>query len=240
MTTGAELDGPTTQARQALDAARSSTEAPDHSWLEPDRTRAEWALAGDALHFVDRLVAAIRPRRVVEFGSGLSTRLLAAACARLPQPATLVSIESDPYFARATTAALEADGALGTTTVVRAHLVVRRWFGRHLGVYDLPDQVVSAEPSQLLVVDGPPLPLGGREGSLLQALHLGEPGSIVLLDDTDRPSERAALARAREVLGDAVDVVHLDGFAKGLSAVVIRAEIAGSAMPETPVPGDGR
>ncbi len=231
---------PVERSRQALDEARGAVETVDLGWLGSERERVEWALADDTLRFVTRLVELSGPSRVVEFGSGLSTRVLAAACAGLTPPGAVVSLETDPHFAPATTAALAADGSAGAAAVCLTHLVVRRWFGRNLPVYALPDELQAGPPAQLVLVDGPPLPLGGREGSLLQALHLGEAGTIVLLDDTDRSSERAALARAQEVLGDAVEVVRLDGFAKGLAAVVLRRPIEGPAMPDPPPAGPPR
>ena len=218
-------------ARAALDAARESLDFVDLSWLEPEGERDAWTLADDTLRFVTSVLGHLRPDRVLEFGSGVSTRVLAAGCARLDEPAIVVALENDPVFERRTTEALGRDGALGRTRVELTHLVVRRWYGQNLPVYDLPPTVREAPPPQLVLVDGPPLPLGGRAGSLLQAVHLAEAGTLVLLDDADRSSEQDALALAENVFGPCIEVFVLDGFAKGLAAVVVHRAVDGPAMP---------
>ena len=218
-------------ARDTLDAAQQRAHLVDLSWLGPEHERDSWTLADDTLTFIAALVELLRPRRVLEFGSGISTRLLASRCARLDQPATVIALESDPAFEHRTKEQLSSDPAGGLAHVELTHLVVRRWYGRNVPVYDLPATVMDGPAPQLVLVDGPPLPLGGRHGSLLQAIHLGEPGTIVLLDDADRPSEQAAVALAEEVFADKIEVVRLAGFAKGLAAIVIRSEVVGSAMP---------
>ena len=223
-------------AREVLEAARRSVDPVDLSWLDPQDERDSWTLADDTLRFIASVVARLRPRRVVEFGSGVSTRLLASSCAGLAEPATVVALESDPVYERQTREQLSRDPVRGPVQLELTHLVSRRWYDRNLPVYDLPATVLDGPPAQLVIVDGPPLPLGGRHGSLLQAVHLGEAGTVVLLDDADRPSEQAALALADSVFGDQIEVVHLTGFVKGLAAIVVLAEVGGSAMPSVKVP----
>ncbi len=218
-------------AREALEAARHSTESVDLSWLAPEAERDSWTLADDSLRFVAALVAAVRPTTIVEFGSGVSTRVLAAACGELGEPGAVVALENDPEFARRTSRQLAGDACGSMASVVLTHLVVRRWYGRNVPVYDLPEGMFQDPAPQLILVDGPPLPLGGRAGSLLQAVHLGRPGTVVLLDDADRPSEQRALAMAEEVLRGHIEVMRLDGYAKGLAAVVVRCATHHSPMP---------
>lgn len=221
---------PAETAGHVLDAAQGADPV-DLSWLEPEHERDSWTLADDTLRLIASVVELLRPRRVVEFGSGVSTRLLASGCARLDDPATLIALENDPAFERRTREQLARDPAGASVQLEVTHLVARRWFGRNMPVYDLPATVLHGPPPQLVLVDGPPLPLGGRHGSLLQAIHLGEPGTVVLLDDAERPSERAALALALELFEDQIEVRHLEGFAKGLAAIVVCRDVGGSAMP---------
>jgi hypothetical protein len=50
-------------------------------------------------------------------------------------------------------------------------------------------------------------------------------GTVVLLDDSKRPEERAAMKAWEENLGDAVTVEQLPGFSKGMAAVVIHRPV---------------
>lgn len=226
---------PCAVAKEAVELAYRSREVVDLSWLEPPSQRNQWSLADDTLGFISRLVATLQPRRIVEFGSGVSTRALARASAVLDSPAKVVALENDPLFCRRTKRALSQDGLATSAEVRLTSVVVRRWFGNNVPVYHLtrPFLAETGRP-ELVVVDGPPLPLGGREGSLLQAVHLGREGTVVLLDDASRPSEEQALARVLEVCGDGVGLVELDDFTKGLGILVVRKSMKASAMPPSP------
>lgn len=230
-----DVVAPDVRAREAVQRACRSRQEADLSWLGASWRDNEWSLAEDTLSFISRLVAVLRPRRIVEFGSGVSTRALARAGGGLDPPAKVVALENDPLFRGRTRRSLDKDGSATTAEVRLTPVVVRRWFGNNVPVYHLDRPCLSAMGSpELVVVDGPPLPLGGREGSLLQAVHLGRVGTVVLLDDADRASEAKAMARALEVCGDAVEPVELDGFAKGLGALVLTRSLEGPAMPPSP------
>lgn len=222
-------------AREAVELAHRSGDEVDLSWLAPSWERNQWSLDDDTLRFLTCLVATLAPRRIVEFGSGSSTRVLARSGAGLDPPAEVLSLENDPLFRRRTMQSLAEDGSAKTTEVRLTPLVARRWFGNIVPVYHLTRPLVAEVGTpELVVVDGPPLPLGGREGSLLQAVHLGRPGTVVLLDDSRRASEEKALARVVEVCGDAVEIFELDDFAKGLAVLVVNETMGAPAMPPPP------
>lgn len=154
----------------------------------------------------------------MELGSGLSTNVLARACAGHSPDAVISSIDHDPEF-----------GWRGDDARVRfqvAPLVVREFGGKLLGAYLIQaDKLASGEPVDLVVIDGPPVNLGGREGTLYQVMDYAKAGTIVLLDDSRRVEEKAAIRAWRDNLGDAITVEQLDGFAKGMAAVVIHRPI---------------
>ncbi len=228
------INGAGASARMAIECAYRSREEVDLSWLAAASRRNQWSLADDTMSFVSRLVAILEPRIIVEFGSGESTRALARAGAAIDPPAKVVALENDPLFRRRTRRALGRDVAT-EADVLLTPVVVRRWYGKNVPVYHLTRPFLSATGRpELVLVDGPPLPLGGREGSLLQALHLGRAGTVVLLDDASRPSEERALARALEICGDSVELVELADFAKGLAVLVVKSPLEGPAMPPAP------
>jgi hypothetical protein len=83
-----------------------------------------------------------------------------------------------------------------------------------------------------VVIDGPPVVLGGREGTLYQAMDFARRGTVVLLDDADRTEERATLAHWQQSLGDAIEVRRLPGFAKGMVAILVRQPVRRAALWE--------
>ena len=76
------------------------------------------------------------------------------------------------------------------------------------------------------MIDGPPLSLGGREGTLYQMLDYCRPGTIVLLDDAGRKQEQQALQQWKLYLKDAIEVRQLPGFERGLAAIIIKEPVA--------------
>lgn len=224
------------RSRVALDEAWARFGAVELTWLRPseivDTDAGGWSLAADALRFVTCLVELLRPRSVLEMGSGLSTRVLARACGALDPPASLTSLENDPEYWRRTASQLEADG-LGDAVALRlCPVVVRRCHGRQVSVYHLgTDALVDTPAPELILVDGPPLPLGGREGAGYQAVHLARPGTIILLDDAKRADEQAALQHVAEAFGDAVEIAELPGFEKGMAALLVTGVIDDAGMP---------
>lgn len=115
-----------------------------------------------------------------------------------------------------------------------APLVGRKAFGKLLPMYYWrPEAFASRLPPHIVVVDGPPSKLGGRVGNLYQLLGVCRPGTLVLLDDASRSDEQDAMRLWRHNLGDAIEVRALEGFAKGLSAILIRSTEIPEPGPDT-------
>lgn len=234
---------PIDHARGALAAAvrgfaqcRADGQLPRGRTDQPD----DWSLADEALHFLEMLIARLQPRVVLELGSGISTCVLGRACAALEPPSTVVALESDPRYAAQTRAHLAADGLAEIATVVGAPIVARRCHGRIVPVYladasNGPDG--AATPASLVLVDGPPLPLGGREGALYQAVHASRPGSVIVLDDSRRDSERDLLVRILRTFAGRVEAADLLGFPKGLAVLLVTAPIEPGDFDPQLIPG---
>src|SRR3954470_501145 len=193
----------------------------DLSWIVPPPASDGWTLAPDALRFVTAAVRVLRPRHVLEMGSGLSTKLLAREVVTLGDGGAISSIDHDPQYNWESSCAESSDKAANVAFHL-APLVVREFGGKLCGAYLIqPDKLASKEPVDLVVIDGPPVNLGGREATLYQVMDYARAGTVVLLDDSKRPEERAAIRAWQDNLGDAVSVSQLPGFAKGMAMAVI-------------------
>jgi hypothetical protein len=197
----------------------------DLSWIQPAPTADGWTLAPDALRFVTKIVEVLRPRHILELGSGLSTRLLSRAAGPLSPKCVISSVDHDPQYNWGSGgAAVEEGGA--KVKFHLAPLVVREFGGKLLGAYLIqPEKLATKRPADLVIVDGPPVNLGGREGTLYQIMDFARPGTLVLLDDSKRPEERAAIKAWEENLGDAVTIRQLPGFGKGMASIVINRPV---------------
>lgn len=199
---------------EALDAARDV----DLSFLPHVPSDDGWASAPDLLRLLHALVHALQPRHVLEFGSGVSTAVLAHAAAERGDCA-VTSVDHDPRFVGATRE------LVGSAVSLQLAPLVARVHAGQLGPSYLVDssQFASSRPADLVLVDGPPQVLGGRSTMLPAALDYAQCGSVVLFDDADRDGERDALASWERVLGAAVEVHRPAGFTRGLAAVILVA-----------------
>lgn len=190
-----------------------------------------WGMGADTLSFLSRLVAILRPRHIIEFGSGLSTEVLGRSAAALDKSCVLTSIDHDPEFGTVAASKLAGSGLSLPVRSQIAPLVARDCGGKMLPVYKVePSRMASSKPADLIVIDGPPVMLGGREGMLYQAMDFARPGTIVLLDDSNREQERTALERWIDLFGDAIEVLNLPCAFKGLAAVIVHRVIARSEI----------
>ena len=204
----------------------------------PATAAGDWRLTAGSLRFLTVLVDHLEPRLVLEFGSGRSTVVLGRSLASLRRPGTLVTIENDPDHLDRTRAGIVAAGLETAVHLRSAPVVVRRCHDRNVPVYLLGARACSTGRSRglrrpdLILVDGPPLPLGGREGALYQALHSSHEGTVIVLDDSRRDSEREVLVRLLQRFDGHIEAVDLLGFPKGLALIVVTETIPTDDFPE--------
>jgi len=123
---------------------------------------------------------------VLECGSGLTTVLLALTAGR--HGIAVWSLEHDIGWYRATRRVLTHFRLRGINL---CHAPLVRYEG--YGWYDVPLPLMPRRFG-LVVCDGPPgSTLGGRAG-LMPVMWRRLPGATILVDDAERPSERAMLA----------------------------------------------
>ena len=170
-----------------------------------DRELGTWALGPGSLACLRELVSRDRPKVVLEFGSGISTAVLALAmrdAATTPEGQLLVSIEQDATEAKRTRQLLDAAGLSSSAVVVVAPIGQLRIEGSLTTCYVLPedlDRVFGGRTVDLVVVDGPAAEAGARFGTLpLARPFLGAQARFVL-DDALRDSELRIAQRWRSL-----------------------------------------
>jgi predicted O-methyltransferase YrrM len=176
-------------------------------------------VAPDLANFLVQSVLLRRPERLLECGAGVSTRVL-AECLRLVGRGRLVTLEHDRYWVDQVRSALEA-ARLGDLVDIRlAPLGPVSVEGRELTWYT-GVEFRDIGPLDLVLVDGPPgtRPSDpGREAALYALFPLMKRGSLLFMDDGNRPGEKMAVERWKARYGDAVRTELLD-LKKGLWVV---------------------
>jgi len=140
-----------------------------------------------------------RPGPVVEASSGLSTLVIAGALKQIGA-GRVVSMEHDAFYAEQTSSLLRVHRLDGFATVVHAPLVpftlevaafdIHNWQWYDVGRLRLEQSI------DLLIIDGPPSTIQpfARFPALPILWNWLRTGARIILDDGDRPDERAAVA----------------------------------------------
>ena len=181
-------------------------------------TRA-YAASPDLLVELVQAIDRTLPEHVVELGGGISSVVIARRLAQRGR-GRLTTLEHLPAYAEATRLELAAYGLAEQAHVIDAALVDVRLDGETWPWYELGPDV--PERIDLLFVDGPPGTT--RPQARYPALPVLRPrlapGALVLLDDTDRPEERAIVRRWVDEI-DGLEETPL-GIARGATLLVYR------------------
>jgi predicted O-methyltransferase YrrM len=113
----------------------------------------EWAISPDLGTVLIALIHDYKPKCIVEASSGVST-LIAGYCVQANGVGRVVSLESDPTFAKVTTHNVARHGLQDVATVIHAPMKSYNLNGQPWLWYDLSG-LNNIEPIDLLVVDGP-------------------------------------------------------------------------------------
>ncbi len=130
--------------------------------------------------------------RIIECGGGVSTVLLARLL-RERRVGSLIALEHDRHWAALVQAQLQRERLEAVARVLHAPLQGEPpWYGLN-ELSGIPDEI------DLLIVDGPPACDSGqgssREPALPRFAQRLTAGGAVILDDINRPGERAILGR---------------------------------------------
>lgn len=149
-----------------------------------------WAISPDAMAWVLADLQEHKAPTVIEFGSGQSTVILAAALRHLG--GTLISVEHDPVYSAIIQRQVKACGLDSLVEFVHCPLIPGEDKLSDIS-YDLSR--IPNKPIDLALIDGPPVfngPLTRLTPLRWAAAHLSQNGAI-FLDDTARGSEQSCL-----------------------------------------------
>jgi hypothetical protein len=185
--------------------------------LLADVDRDDYALGTEGLNFLDAQVGVMRPRAVLELGSGASTVVLAASMAALYGQQGLprvFSIDEQPEYLERTRRLLDRAGLAPFVRLAHRPLRDQSILGRATRCYDLRDDFLRSfltTPPDLVLIDGPSGGGDVRYGTLPALLpHVRRPCRF-FLDDALRADEIRVVSRWRDLPGLELRGVHLVG-----------------------------
>jgi predicted O-methyltransferase YrrM len=161
-----------------------------------------WALPAETCERLVHEIMERRPSLIVECGSGTSTALMASCLQRFEVDGRIVSLDHKSKFAQATQNLLEQCGASDYATVVTAPLTTHTVWEQSLRWYDFDPESSLEGMIDLLLVDGPPGPLGpmARFPAVPILRDKLSPECFILLDDGRRTDEKEIAEKWAESL----------------------------------------
>jgi predicted O-methyltransferase YrrM len=180
----------------------------------------DWAVSEAMAQYLFKLVLALKPRSVLEFGAGWSSVVIARALSRLNLGGSLTSLDhTDRFCGRAWEQVRREPNVDAVLSISDLRL--------HLGAEGLSYSYaaisqVSAQrgPFDLVFVDGPPGAYG-RYGTVFNVRKHLAPGAAIVLDDAARRNETSAVKKWTWLLGGLKCQVHDTGFAKGIAVLTV-------------------
>jgi predicted O-methyltransferase YrrM len=152
-----------------------------------------WAGSPDFLLVVANEIDARKPKVIMECSSGASTVVCARMLQRLGK-GHVYSLEHDETYAIATERIVASHSLSAWVTVIRAPLAATDTSTPWYSSSAIPRDLGGVD---LLVVDGPPSPIGplARYPALPRLVDVLSPNAAIIVDDAKRDDEQAMLAR---------------------------------------------
>lgn len=152
-----------------------------------------WALPADTLLFLSDYIGRVRPKRILEIGSGASTIWTGTFAKQAG--ASLVSLEHDGSYAEKTRTLIDQYGLTGTVSLLHAPLKPVQVDEKTFDWYDHTLLSSLDGPFDLVIVDGPPEATGdmARYPAFPLVEGLLSETCLVVLDDTHRENEKKIL-----------------------------------------------
>ena len=151
-----------------------------------------WSISEEAARVLARIVVQERRTRILEFGAGMSSRILAAVLGEIGG-GRLTSVEENPAWCEeAWTLVQQSPNVDAALIPASVHLKLDRR-GIYYGYAQLL-AIAKRGPYDLVFVDAP-WGIYGRDGALHAAIESVHHGGIVVLDDSARAREQRTLRR---------------------------------------------
>ena len=139
-----------------------------------------------------RLIRALRPKSILEFGAGASSLLVAMAL-QDNGVGRLTTVEHAPRYSASTWARVQQVRGVDAE-LIAAPLVLRLSARGLLYQYQMASRLKARAPYDFVIVDAPP-GVCGRDTTLYQALPYLSKGATIILDDAARVQEGTVVNR---------------------------------------------
>jgi len=180
-----------------------------------------WRIEKDFAQFIGLVCETLRPRKVLEFGTGLSTVVLAHEASK-GNVGRILSVDHLEDFPGHPRNILKKEGMREAVDFFHFPIRLHYIAGKIFQFYSMPEGFLSgAGELDLVIVDGPPYYYNSREAALYFTFPYLSKDALVLLDDAKRADKEGRyINNWKAYFGEAMDsVTFQDQFKKGLACI---------------------
>ena len=186
----------------------------------------DWAIAPQTAVLLWARIHKLKPRRILELGSGISTLLLAEYARN--ESANVTTLEHSTKYYKQTIEILSSFGVLDKVDLYASELVNvpcrgekrQLWYQTRLG-----------EKYDFIFIDGPPLRYG-RSAALFQLFDHLAPNSVVWLHDANREHEQECLKMWHRYFDFHTESIDVDRGSVILSDITVKNAAINSSYVE--------
>lgn len=189
------------------------------------------AMDPSSCRFLAAFIHALGAKRILEFGSGFSTLMMAREI-EAEEDNYLLSIDDSPGYSALARDAFENSGCQARVEFRQAPLRPKLYGARLLLSYSLPKGLIEARgPFDLVLIDAHQQD-HECESIFYDIFPAVAPGGYIILDDANREGLESGYARSWDrAYGDAIQPVLLEGIGNGLDVIEKLSDAAPAALP---------
>ncbi len=178
-----------------------------------------WALHVDSCKFLATLIRKYHLKKVLEFGSGFSSVIIANEIKHSVDH-LLVSIDNSRYYSHVARQSLEQNNIKANIEFFTFSIRPRIYHKKVLLFYTIPQVFWSNfDRFDLVLIDAPHHDFG-REACFYEAFCRLKVGGIAIIDDSNRKSMEMVYAKKwQKVFGDAISMTLLKNIGSGLRVI---------------------
>lgn len=180
-------------------------------------------LSKEGLLLLQIIIQKIQPEVIIEFGCGLSTEVINDTIYPNKE-CRFFSIDNIEKFINCTQSALNKPNCV---TFIHAPIKLHWIDGCPFVTYSgkFLSELCGIDSVDLVLIDGPYGKIFTREAPLFLISGLLKEGSVVILDDSNRPKEQQTLKIWKQVFGEAVEMIEIPGFPHGIAVILVKSRL---------------
>lgn len=180
-------------------------------------------LSRDGLLFLKIIIQKIKPKNILEFGSGLSSLLISETINSM-NDCRFFSVDNVQQFIKSAHSNIK-----NPVNVTFIHAPIKLSVIEYCPFVTYSKKCLAnlqnVDSLDLVLIDGPYGRIFNRDAPLFLISNKIKKNSVIMLDDSNRPKEQEVLKLWKEKYGDTIEIIQIPEFSHGLAIILIKGQL---------------